>query len=164
MSQEKRSEHNPPAGKGHLTATQIGGGIGAAAAVLVYFVIRDLSAKPGQAEGSYNFLLAGLLGGAGAVLGLAIGACVGRLRSTIPGDKTAPLPADAPRASVLGKVFAVLSLVCVPVLGFGLLFGISGLVLTRKPRGWPWVLSMVGTVLSAVVTVVVIVVIANIKK
>jgi hypothetical protein len=165
MSQENdRSNQKPAADPRHLTPTQIGGGIGAAAAVLAYFVIRDAASRPpGQGDGSPNFLLAGLLGGVGGVLGVCIGALIGKFRSTSPSKAPAHV-ADGVRPSVLGRVFAVASLVCVPVLGFGLLFGITGLILNRRSRGWPWVLSLVGSILSAIVTVVVIIVIANVKR
>jgi hypothetical protein len=98
------------------------------------------------------------------LVGVGIGALIGKFRSASPSEKSVQMPADGVRALVLGRVFAIASLVCVPVLGFGLLFGIAGLVLNRRARGWPWVLSLVGLILSAIVTVVVIVVIANVKR
>jgi hypothetical protein len=165
MPQEQdRGDQQPPAGPRHLTPTQVGGGIGAAAAILIYFVIRDSAGRAGQGDGSYNFLLAGFLGGAGGVVGVCIGALIGKLSSARPAEKSAQMPADGASASVLGRVFAVASLVCVPVLGFGLVFGITGLILNRRARGWPWVLSLVCSILSAIMTVVVVIVIANVKR
>ncbi len=54
------------------------------------------------------------------------------------------------RVSIIVKLFPVLSvlLFCFP--GVGLILGIVGLVTTRRSRGWPFRLSLIGVVLTVV--------------
>ncbi len=102
----------PPSKAKALTPVQIGGGVGAALTVLILFGLRDLSPRGGGGNLS-NFLI-GVLGGIGAILGIAIVSLVsfvrhrnrrGAVQDAAAGDKTdvAARAAIAPAAQAEGN-------------------------------------------------------------
>ena len=96
MSEQSPSApQQPPAKTKGLTPAQIGAGVGAALTVLILFGLRDLSLYGGAGNLS-NFLI-GVLGGIGAILGMAVVSLVNFVRhwkrraaaeDAVAGDKT----------------------------------------------------------------------------
>jgi hypothetical protein len=68
--QSPSAPQQPPANTKGLTPVQIGAGVGAALTVLILFGIRDL--WPQGEGGNLSNLLIGVLGGVGAMLGMAV--------------------------------------------------------------------------------------------
>jgi hypothetical protein len=162
---DESSRQKPGGNTKHLTLGQIGAGVGAAAGAVGYLVVLEVRAtRPGGEATHVDYFLAGIIGAVCAMVGLAVGTLIGKRRSAGPADKSSDAAASGEGASVLARFFAVLSVLCIPVLGFGLVSGTTGLILNRKSRGWPWLLSAIGTALSAIITIIVIVVVVNVRS